>query len=187
MSILKRYVSFDPNVEIIGQNVLGYLECINRENVLPFLQQRGLDNIDPQKWYPLQDWLDVLNDLENQSGGGAMMDFVSIGMKIAELAQFPPEFDQLPFDELLAVNDRAYQMQHRNGDAGYQTTEKISEGHVTITLKTPYPDDLAYGVVWGECKRFLPAGTNFTVFYDESAPRHDDGGDVTVIHIKWDV
>jgi hypothetical protein len=46
------------------------------------------------------------------------------------------------------------------------------------------PDDLEYGILYGFAKRFL-AGTQFTVWYDEDLPRMDQGGDQTVIHVKW--
>ena len=60
-------------------------------------------------------------------------------------------------------------MQHRNGDVGEERAEKLGDKHLRLIMKTPYPDDLAYGVVWGMARRFLPTGTHFTVKYDEAA------------------
>lgn len=184
---MKKYVSFDSSVEVNGATVLGFIQCVNRDNILPFLRARGLEHIEPDQWYPLQDYLDVLNDMADRAGGGAMMDFVSIGMKIAETSPFPPEFDELPFADVLVASNTAYQMAHRNGDVGYTHAEKVAAGHVRLTMRMPYPSDLSYGVNWGMCRRYLPAGTQFTVTYDEDLPRFEEGGDETVIHIRWEI
>jgi hypothetical protein len=182
---MTKYQAFDPNTEIIGQNVLGFLECVNKDRVRPFLEKHGLTDIQPDAWYPLQTWLDVLSDMSEQAGGGAMMDYVGIGMKIAETAVYPPEYAGMSFEDILMQSDATYQMQHRGGYVGEQSTEKVGEGRLVLRLKTPYPDDLAYGVVYGQARQFLPPGTDFTIAYDEDAPRFDQGGDWTYIHITW--
>jgi hypothetical protein len=179
----RRYVSFDPNAEIIGQNVLGFVGCTNKDRIIPFLEKHGLNHIDPDQWYPLQSWLDVLNDLVN--AGGAMFDFVSVGLKIAETAVYPPEVEHMPFADFVMLIPQVYQLQHRNGDVGEERAEKLSNTHLRLIMNTPYPDDLAYGVVWGMARRFLPKGTQFTIAYDGAEPRHDQGGEYTVLDISW--
>ena len=103
----KRYESFDPNAEIIGQNVLGFVECVNSDHILPHLKKHGLSEIDPGSWYPLQKWLDVLNDMT--TAGGAMFDFVSVGLQIAETAVYPPEVEQMPFADFVMLIPQVYQ------------------------------------------------------------------------------
>jgi hypothetical protein len=181
---MAQFLSFDPNVEIIGQNVLGFIECSNQDSIRPLLKQHGLTDVKPDQWYPLQLWLDILSDISNQSG--AMQDFVSIGVKIAETAVYPPQFANLSFEEILMQSNTTYQLQHRNGYAGEQTTEKLGDKHLLLTMKTPYPDDLAYGVVWGQARHFLPRGTQFTIQYDTSEPRGDEGGEYTRLDITWE-
>ena len=178
----RQYISFDPEAQIIGQNVLGFIECTNSERILPHLERHGLSSVDPQKWYSLQDWLDVLTDLDGD--GDAMFDFVSIGLKVAETAVYPPEVEQMPFADFVMMIPQVYLMQHR-GDAGEERAERLSDKHLRLIMRTPYPDDLAYGVVWGMARRFLPEGTQFLIAYDETEPRCDQGGEFTVLDISW--
>lgn len=180
---MSKYTSFDPNAEIIGQNLMAFINCVQHESIAPILDKHNLANIEAENWYPLQAWLDVLSDISEQ--GSAMFDFVSIGMAISESAVLPPEVDQLPFEVfILGLND-AYQMQHRNGDVGSIEVEKVEDRHVKITVQVPYPDDLEYGAAYGFARRFL-GGTHFTVKYDKDQTPREKGGEDTVIHIEWD-
>jgi len=174
----------DPNAEIIGQNLMSTVVHINKENVQPILEKHGLVNIDPEKWYPLQTWMDVLNDIEET--GSSMSDFVSLGLAIAETAVLPPEIENASFEEFCAGMDYAYQMNHRGGDVGHYVAEKIADGHMKVTVTAPYPDDQAYGVLYGFARRFLPTSTDFVVEYDENIPRKEMGGTETIVHITWD-
>ncbi len=180
----KYFESFDLNAEVIGQNMSAFVECINKDHILPFLEKHGLSQIDPQTWYPLQDWLNVLNDMLD--AGGAMFDFVSVGMKIADTAVYPPEVEGLPFADFVMMIPQVYQMQHRHGDVGEEQARQLGDQHLQLYMRTPYPDDLAYGVVWGMARRFLPPGTHFVIAYDEAEPRCDQGGDHTILDIQWE-
>ena len=177
------YKSFDPNTEVIGHNVLAFVQNAQADEIKTVLEKHDLAEIDPNAWYPQQKWLDVLSDLSEQ--GGAMFNFVAIGAAIAETAVMPPEAEKLSFEEVIfAIND-IYQMQHRNGDAGEITIEKPGKNHLVLNVRVPYPDDLEYGTAFGFARRFLPKGTDFTVLYDDQAPRQSQDGDSTVIHVKW--
>jgi hypothetical protein len=182
-----KYKTFDPNAEIIGQAMLSFVECSNREAIMPFLEKHGLSNIEPDQWYPVSRWLDVLNDVaEQRSGMDAVFDFVSVGMKTAETAVYPPPFLALPFEEAMFLSNEGYQMNHRNGDAGEYIVEKSADKHLKVTVRTPYPSDLTYGLLYGQARRFLPPGTSFTVQYDADVLLPEQGGSNTVIHIQWE-
>jgi hypothetical protein len=77
-----------------------------------------------------------------------------------------------------------YQSRHRNGDAGFIRAEKTSDTHVKVSMKTPYPDDLYYGVIYAYARYLaVKQGKQFTVKYDEKLPRRDNGGSVTIVDI----
>jgi hypothetical protein len=177
------YTCSDPSAAVIGQNMLSFIQNVNAADILPVLEQHGLSHIEPDKWYPLQEWLDILSELSSQSN--AMFNMVAIGTAISETAILPPGAEQLSLEQILfAIND-VYQMQHQ-GDVGSVITEKVSDKHIKLIVCVPYPDDLEYGTAYGFARRFLPGSTLFTVEYDANAPRHDQGGDNTIIHIKWE-
>jgi len=180
-----KYQSFDPKAEVIGQSMLGFLQCLRREEVAPYLTKHGLTDIRPDQWYPVQKWLDVLSDLSEQKAGGAMFDFVAIGMKVSELSEFPPEIKTMPFAEVAISGGRqAYQMAHRGGDIGEITGEIVSAKHIKVCYKTPYPDDFWYGGLYAFARRVLSG--HFTVYYDEETPRREHGGEYTIIHVTWE-
>jgi len=181
-----KYRAFDPKVEVNAETVLGFIQCLRKEEIAPFLAARGLDNVRPGEWYPLQSWLDVLNDLAEDRPGQAMFDFVAVGMKIAEVAPFPPEFDTLPIEKAITTTMcDAYYMSHRGGDCGKVGVEFLKRGHLKITLRVPYPDDLMYGSFHGFSRRFLP-GKHVTVYYDPDIPRREQGGEQTIVHLTWE-
>lgn len=183
---MSRFQTLGGDAEVIGQNVIAFLECINRDNVLPYLERHGLDKIDPERWYPMQDFLDVLNDMVEENPGQSMTDFVSIGMKLVDTAVFPPEIDALPLMEILKSWNDSYLLNNRGEGVGWMRAEVLGDTHVAMHCHIPYPDDYNYGVFFGVCRRWLPENSNFFVYYDEDAPRRDvHGADTTIIHIEW--
>ncbi len=86
--------------------------------------------------------------------------------------------------------DALYKALHGNfaGDIGNIITTKISDTHYTCTNSDLYPDDLAYGIIYGYAKRFLPRGTAFKVYYDANAPQRDrDSAPSSVLHVEWNI
>lgn len=180
-----KYQAFDPNSQAIGTALLGFIQSARHKDLMPYLEKHSLTHIEPHKWYPVQTWLDVLSDLSEERPGETMFDFISVGMGIAKVVPLPEEYQSLPFEEaLLASGGRGYKMNHR-GDVGEHTIKKVGDNHITITIRTPYPDDLMYGVYYGLALRFLSSDTRFAFHYDERM-RRDHGADVTVIHVIWD-
>lgn len=180
-----RYQAFDPQAEVRGAIILSLIDCVQEEEIAPFLQKHGLLSIDPEGWYPMQSWLDLLSDIRSASAENALFDFVCIGMKVSERVKLPPGFERLSYEELVMNRNQIYQAQHRGGDIGGYSVEKAEDNHIAIAAKTPYPDDLIYGVMCGEAQRFLPPGARPAVTFDEQLPRRDQGGEVTVIHVRW--
>ena len=142
-----------------------------------------MTEIDPEAWYPKQMYIDLWNLILEKSRS-AMFDLVGAGMSIAYSA-WPPEADQVPVEDLFRDWGAAYDAVNRGADRGYIKTTELAPNHWSLHIRTPDPDDLNYGVIYGFCKRFLPEGTPFSVRYDESVTRRDNGGDETVITVQW--
>ncbi len=182
---MSTYQSFEPTVEVSGRPMLGFIQGIGQQTIQPYLEKHKVTDINPTEWYPLQKWLDVLSDLAKERPGMQTVNFVSIGMKIAEVIQFPPGFEELPFEQkILGIADN-YQRDHRQGDAGEQIGEIVEDHHIKLTVRTPYPDDVWYGVYYGACRRFCPPGVQYTVEYDKHELRLEQGGKATIVHILW--
>jgi hypothetical protein len=173
----------DPALELNGSSMHSLLASINRNDFLDILEKNGLAHIDVDKWYPVQQMLNVFNEMDKREGH--MMNLVSIGMAVAT----DPESMRTSTEGTSVVNFvKAYGQRwttlHRNGDPGTIEVETQDDKHFVLTARVPYPDDLMYGILYGWLRRLKPPNVRFTVRYDESQPRRDQGGDSTVIHIQ---
>lgn len=178
-----RFQSFDPKAELSGATAYAFLININHENIENILRAHHLDNIDPERWYPVQSVLDVMSDISE--GFDYSSNFVAIGLAAGELGlkNLPPGAEKFSIEDFFVAYEKIYLTRHRNGDAGWIKTEKAGDSHLIVHARCPYPDDVTYGVLYAYARRFTPPGKRFILRYDEHALRHDDGGEATVIHV----
>ncbi len=114
------------------------------------------------------------------------MDFVSIGMRLADTVKYPPGMEQLPFKEALVRSGEAQKLNTRGSDIGYIKVEFIADKHAVIHTRSVLPDNMLYGINYAFARHMLPKGTHFTEYFDKTAPRHDDGAVETVFHLEWE-
>lgn len=180
-----RTLTCDPNVEVRGEVMLSLLQNIQAKAIEEYVQRYGLTDVQEGYWYPIQPFLDLLNDLA--ANVNQTTNFVAIGMSVAATSVMPAELGQPSFEELVLHWDDHYQGNHRKGDIGYKTAEKLGDKHYKVTLHGGlYPDDFEYGVLYGFAQRFLPQGTDFIVEYDEDVQPLDSGGEKTVFIVEWE-
>jgi hypothetical protein len=179
------YRAFSDDAESLGQSMMSIVKYLGKEGLYPILEKHGLAALEPDKWYPTQAWMDVFNDLKRQVPGAEISNFVTIGTAIVETSALPPEFDTMPLIDILATTDQAYKMNNRGSDLGEYACEKVSDTHVKMVCRVPFPDNYNYGIFYGFARRFLPKGTHFKVFFDQEIPRCEQGGEATIIHITW--
>lgn len=172
-----------PDAEVLGGAINGFIDALNRDAIMVHLEKLDMTDIQPDKWYPKQMYVDLWNSI--LAGESAMQSLVSIGMTIADTA-WPPEADQLSFDEQIEAWNDAFDAVNRGADRGYVHAEKTGDKRYVVRCRTPDPDDLHYGIAYGFCRRFLPEDADFQVMYDPETQRRDDGGEETVILIELD-
>ena len=179
-----RHLTCEPDIEVVGVGVLSMIENLRSEYVRPLMEKHGLTNVNPENWYPAQKYLDVLNDIYKNPN--ASTNFIAVGMKIAENVVLPPDMQNPTLPQILAMWDPVYKLQHRGDNIGGIEVQQLSETSYRTIHRNIYPDDLAYGVAYGWCKRFLPRGRSFNVRYEDIDNRKDKGGaEETVILIDW--
>ncbi len=178
-----RFQSFDPNAELSGATAYAFLININHENIENILRSHHLANIDPERWYSLQSVLNVMSDISE--GFDYSSNFVAIGLAAGELGikMLPPGMGNLTVEQFLNDYEKTYLARHRNGDVGWVKTEKLDDSHFIVSARTPYPDDVVYGVFYAYVRWLTPPGKRFILRYDENAIRHDEGGEATIIHV----
>jgi hypothetical protein len=184
--MMVRYQVFHPDHEFLGQVLLDIGEAgPDGARLKTYFEKHGLSDVDAQTWYPAQTFVDVFNEME-ATGEMQMLDFVSVGLKVAENAILPPEVATMSLGEVLQTMDAAYRLNNRGTDVGEIRCEQVADKHYQLLVRVPYPDDMWYGITYGYMRRMAPNGTRFTVAYDEDAPGHHEGGEYTVIHVTWD-
>lgn len=156
---------YDPRAEIIGQNFQ------------VFKKNNQTASINPVRWYPLRKWLHMLDGLVATSRDAT--NFVEIGIALANTFPLPHEAEKMTLEGFFRFFDEIYQMQHRNGDVGSITVQKMETDELQITVhSSPYPDDLIYGVVYGFTLRFLKKGQHFVL-------KQESKGRTLKLHLKW--
>jgi hypothetical protein len=160
-----------------------FIDNVQADTIYPYLEKYGLTEIDPDNWYPLQTWLDVLNDMA--TGTNISSNMVAIGLGVINNMVTPPGMENATLQEVLDGWHALYHMQHRGENIGGVIIEKISDSHYKTIHNNVYPDDMTYGVAYGLARRYLPSETRFKVYYDMSEPHMDEGGKRTIIHIEW--
>ncbi len=175
---MAQYKSYNPNAQVIGRSILPMIMGMG-DRAKPYLERYGLANVEPDEWYSQQDFLSACRDVANGEGG--TMDFVSIGMNIPAMVNFPPEIDSVR-TILLSFND-AYHMNQRNDESGWEVTE-VGPGHFVCVSSNPFPHDFDYGVIYGFVRRFRKPGERFTVEIDPTAPSRANGDDTSTYIVK---
>lgn len=176
---MAEFIAFDPHVEVIGQSIFTIVAALDKQAV-PVLEQYNLAKIDPEAWYPVQDFLDALRDLSEQE----YFNMVSVGMQVPDVAVFPPEIDTV--EKALTLLGEAYQMNTRGGDVGEYVFKKTSERSGEMFCRNPYPSDLDYGLIYRLIQKYRPADSEtFNVTRDDSIPNRKTGGDACTYHISW--
>lgn len=174
-----------PGAETVGLLLNSWADNLQGDETRPTMEKYGVVNLDPMSWYPVQMLLDAMNELAENFN--MMQNYVAIGMKIGETVPIPPEIENPTLEDVLMIWDDLYQGLHRGADCGCIKIEKVSDTYFKTIQSVVYPDDMSYGVLYAYGQRFLPPGTDFTVFYDpDVTPRHKGGtGDTTYINIQW--
>jgi hypothetical protein len=180
-----RYKVFDPESKVIGQAMLGFKAAADQEAILPLLEKYGLTDIQPDQWYPMQKWLDVLSDISEQMDEySSMLSFVNVGEKVAANVSMPDQLiNEMGFIEFMYQFGSSAYFRYHQGNVGTNQMEKMSDTHLKFILATPYPPDFWYGIFYGSAKRYINHKT-FVVQYEELAMRHFHEGQIVIIHLR---
>ncbi len=180
--IAKPFVAGTPEAKVVGQVVLAFSENLTAERIAHLLPKHGLDNIDPEAWYPHQSWMDVLKDVEEEAKD-ADTSFVAFGRKVVETAVMPPEMKTL--EDALQALHAIHHLNLRNipEDEGYHL-EKLADKHYLVHHNTPNPEAVIYGFLWGMAARFVGAAESFSL---KRRPDIQSGKGRDVYEVRWGI
>lgn len=156
------------STEVKGFLVLQTVEALGQA-VDATLARHGLDGLQSDEWYPQERWLNALDEIVKEDD----YDLVEVGRRIAQQLPLPPHIQSLKQFLPLVQNYRdAY---HRNGDTGSFVVHEFGDNSLELTITTPYPVDLTFGVIYGYLERFLPQDAQFEfdiVKFNDSGTRY---------------
>lgn len=177
----KKYISPNPESRILGLALNAVLSSIKLDEFADLVEQNGLNQIDPEAWYPTQLVLNMYKAISEQPNGSENL--VSIGVKVYQNAILPPEVNSIltALHTLNAVMD----LNMRNVESERYEIEQLSDQCIRVTETTAFPHDLIYGYLYGICRRFAPAGTKFHLQRTYLNPEDPDA-DGAVYDITWE-
>lgn len=141
------YACPDPTATVRAANVRATLEAFR---LLPHVGKRiverhalHLEDLTPDRFIPVQSWLDALRDIETQVGSSKLRE---VGRNIIANAAFPPALKTV--EAVLLALDEIYHHNHR-GDVGHYRVTRESDQSIRVRCETPYPRSFEWGLVQG--------------------------------------
>lgn len=176
----KPFVAGTPEAIVAGQTVSAFLDNLQAEEIAPILPKYGLENIDPDKWYPHQAWLDVLHEISTMDN--ASTNLVAFGKKVVQTAVMPPEIDSIPSVLNLLHTIHHLNLQNVPEEEGY-AIEEVGPNHYHVYHNTPNPSDAIYGFLWGLVARYKAQNEVFIVREIRNPNPAQNPG--TLFDVRW--
>jgi hypothetical protein len=186
---MAEFSSYEPErVEVVGEViesfVLGFPESI-RDFGLTALDKHGIRDLDPNRFYMAQPFLNAMRDVAHRIGRNMM---TRIGEQIATRVELPPAWDSL--EAALGGLDKAYHSKYNSAEIG--NWKYLHHGRVgglargTMVSTNHYCCTFDRGVLEGFAKRFRPTGiTDALVRHDDAQPCRKNGADSCTYIITW--
>jgi hypothetical protein len=173
----------DPNAEVIGESILALVEGMGvfKSTAIKYLEENGIKNPTPGKWYKLKDYLIAYQKIYEKLGD---MTLKVIGMKVPEKAVLPPNLDSI--DKLLEgeLLDKAYHMNVRGDQLGNYLFQKNASKKGVMTCTNPFPCAFDMGLINGFMNKLRRSGDIPQVKHIEG-PCRMKGQDMCKYNITW--
>lgn len=168
------YQASSPAAEYSGQIAAAFTQNLRADVIKPLLKRHGLENVDPAAWYPQQQILDILRDIEREF---TFEELVAVGIKASELVPLPPMINSI--ETVVQTANLLHQAACRNVQPDETVfTKKLGERHYQLTFNLPSPPFAIYGVLYGLIRRVRkPHEEPHFVFIRRETP--------TAIDVRW--
>lgn len=176
----KPFVAGTPEALVIGQVVQAFAENLQADEIAHLLPKHGFANIQSDKWYPHQYWLNILKEISE--GPNSNINLIAFGKQVVQNAVLPPELDNIPkvLHALQAIHHA--HTQNIPDEEGYRL-KQLGENHYYVYHNTPNPDTAIYGFIWGLLARFSGKDETFVIhMLDNPNPTEEPG---SIFEVKW--
>lgn len=184
MTRVDRLEAFDTRADAKGQTIMsivagaGEVSAVFEQKAEEILADNGIEQLGPEEWYSLRDYLSALDDIDDEVGTETI---TAIGEHIPEQAEWPPGVDSV--SEGLESIAGAYDMNHQ-GDVGYYEVESVDDSTARMECHNPYSCALDIGIIRGTAEKF--SSPVAIVEVEEVSTRcREDGGDTCTYRVTW--
>lgn len=173
---MQKFRASSNDAQVSGLSLMTLFLGLLKDEYAWVLKDYGVSMDALEEWYPQQFVLNILRTIKQRVGNQLVM--VSVGMTWAGDA--PSEFDTFgefldvlgdiyeassinlgPDDALLVKQYHPFHVESVHLDsqpANRQSSSRqsfVAENHYEVVNSTPYPDDLIYGYLYGNARRYL--------------------------------
>jgi hypothetical protein len=179
---MAQFKAFAPNVEVEGSVVISVVDVMGAFKRLAegILEDNGIENPQPGRWYSQQAWLNSFKTIAEQIGPNTLF---QLARHIPLGASIDPEIDHI--EKALFSLDQAYRHTHRGGEVGHYIFVKTGERTGQMHTMNPYPCDFDRGLLDALTRRFEPANPYLDLIHHDSAPCKKTGADSCTYTVFW--
>lgn len=179
---MAQFQAFEPQTEVGGASILLLVDAMGtfKRLATSILERNGIHEIDRNKWYPLQAYLDAYREIYEQIGERTLK---SIGKQVPDKVHWTSDIDSIE-GALISIN-AAYNLNHRGGNIGYYRYEKAGERSAKIVCCNPYPCVFDMGLIEAVGNKFAPPGSRVRVTHETPDVCRSKGGDVCTYSVRW--
>lgn len=179
---MAQYKAFSPDAEINGESILLIVNGMGafRETAIKMLAEKGIQRIQPEKWYLQQAFLDALMAVAEKVGEEILF---SAGKTFSNQLNWPRQINTP--EKALAYIDVAYRLNHRGREIGSYRYDKTGAESGKMVCTNPYPSEFDRGLILGVLRKFAPEGSTAFVMLDEKVPGRKQGAESCTFLVFW--
>ncbi len=133
---MTEFSALSPSAEVKGRTMRAIIEgMMNKDVAWAILAKYGITEIDPEKWYPEQSWLDAFTDIASELGDAALF---AIGKEVPEVLDLSIINVKTAREAIEKLNE-LYQAHHRGGDSGEYIITDLDDNSARIISRNPRP------------------------------------------------
>ena len=170
-------------IEVEGRVISTLIASVEvvRPEVQRILAAHGISAASPRPWYPLEDVLRCVADVQERVG---LVTLRAVGQQVPRHTAYPPQLTTFPM-ALFHMN-AAYQRNHRGpGNIGGYHHEPVDGESARMRCDNPYPCEFNQGVLEGLHARFAARGARRLRIEHDPASCRTQGGSSCLYHLKW--
>jgi len=154
---MKKFAASSKDAVISGLTLTPLFYSLLSGQYADIIKEAGIDIDSLDEWYPQQFVLDIYRKIAKTISNELAL--VSVGLELA--GEAPPEFDS--FSEYLEYLADIYEASSEGlGPDDKLFATKVTETCYEVVNSTPMPDDLIYGYLYANARRYV---SSFTVSY----------------------